>query len=174
MVKKFRFLLFDANIIIELFKQEIWNEVIHRCDIWFGETVAFDETLYYETVRGDRVWLRKEDIVVRGKVTLFSLRQSLVKSTLKPIIDGSSISIDDIDPGEAELLTMMLLARKNFLICSSDKIIFRFLGLKLLGEKGISLEEILDLIGLGRSLKHEYMKHYREKWTDKGFQERPS
>ncbi len=39
-MKKFRLLLLDANIVIELFGQGIWDRVIDLCDIHLARTVA--------------------------------------------------------------------------------------------------------------------------------------
>jgi len=49
--------------------------------------------------------------------------------------------------------------------------VFRVLGNLNKEEQGVSLEEVLQKIGLGRQLKHQFSKTYRENWTKKGSQE---
>jgi hypothetical protein len=49
---------------------------------------------------------------------------------------------------------------------------FQMLGNLDRRAQGISLEEILNQIGYGRPLPHEYSKSYRDRWTSKGFEER--
>ena len=55
------------------------------------------------------------------------------------------------------------------MISSGDAIVYRVLGLLNRGEQGLSLEEILDSIGLRRSkLPWSCQKAFREKYTKEG------
>ena len=56
-------------------------------------------------------------------------------------------------------------------ICSADKTVYRVLGCLSRPDQGVSLDEVLRQIGLGRKLEREFTKAYREEWTKKGFQE---
>ena len=38
-MKRWSFLLLDANVIIALFKQGIWDRVVAECDLHISETV---------------------------------------------------------------------------------------------------------------------------------------
>ena len=62
--------------------------------------------------------------------------------------------------------------RSRYLISSADKIVYRVLGNLNRAEQGISLQEVLQQVGLGRPLPHEFSKGYREYWTGRGSQER--
>lgn len=173
MTKKFPFLLFDANIVLELFRQSLWEAVVNTCDVWLGETVV-QESRYFENDRGDSIWLRKEDIVCGKKVKVFSLKQSFFKATIDSLDSEFGLSIaEDVHPGEAELLALLLKSKREFHICSADNIVYRILGLKLLGVRGISLEEVLGAIGFERILLKQYTKRFRERCTNAGIEERP-
>jgi len=56
-------------------------------------------------------------------------------------------------------------------ICSADKIVYRVLGNMHRAEQGVSLDEVLNQIGLGRKLGREFSREYREQWTQRGFEE---
>ena len=57
------------------------------------------------------------------------------------------------------------------LICSADKIVFRVLGNLKRSDQGISLEEVLQSVGLGIDLPWQFTKRFREEWARKGFGE---
>ena len=54
------------------------------------------------------------------------------------------------------------------MISSGDAIVFRVLGNLGRGDEGLSLEEILQQIGLGRKLDWPYSRAFREKYTKDG------
>jgi len=67
------------------------------------------------------------------------------------------------------MLAYLCDSSENWLVCSADGAIFRVLGLLGRIEQGISLEEILEKIGLSQNnLEWEYTKKFREKYTRKG------
>lgn len=61
---------------------------------------------------------------------------------------------------------------KKFRLASADKIVFRVLGNIDRADQGISLEEVLKQAGLSCKLPDHFSQAYREKWTQKGFEER--
>ena len=46
-MKKLRFLLLDANVVIELFELRLWPQIIERCEVLLAETVV-NEARYCE------------------------------------------------------------------------------------------------------------------------------
>ncbi len=75
-----------------------------------------------------------------------------------------------MDPGETDSLAFLYSQEKG-LICASDKIVFKSLGSLGLGEQGISLEEVLDKVGLSRQVESQLTKKFRLKYTLQGEQE---
>lgn len=65
-MKRWSFLLFDANVIILLFKQEIWDQVVAACDLSVAETIIGEAHFF-------------EDDVSRGAGGPVSGGQSLVR-----------------------------------------------------------------------------------------------
>jgi len=59
----------------------------------------------------------------------------------------------------------------DFLISSGDAIVYRVLGNMNRGEQTISLEEILQKLGHGRTVQNRYTKRFREQYTKQGQQD---
>ena len=74
----------------------------------------------------------------------------------------------EMDPGETESLAYLISSNDPCLICSSDAIVFRVLGCLGLVEQGLSLETILQQVGLGRALTYQFTERFREYWTKRG------
>ena len=74
-MKRWSSLLLDANVIIELFKQGIWDRVVAECDIYAAETVV-GEAHFFEDDAGVRhdfdlgAWLKAAEDVASVSVTL--------------------------------------------------------------------------------------------------------
>lgn len=168
-MEKYKLLLLDANVVIELFEQGIWDEVVEKCEIYLSRTVAEKEALFWEDHRGRRHTINMQPYEESGRVEIFDLSFQKLKSYRESF---GSVYFKKLDPGENESLAFLSDHKDVAKICSADKIVYRVLGNLHMREKGISLEEILDSIGLGRRLRHEFCKAYRKKWTRKGFQEK--
>lgn len=54
-MKKLRFLLLDANIIIKLHELGIWRQVLDRCDVIVAHTIVEHEAKYYSDATTDKL-----------------------------------------------------------------------------------------------------------------------
>jgi hypothetical protein len=162
---KSRLVLLDANIVIHLFELEVWDQIIKRFDVVLAQTVV-DESDHY---RDDEfaIEIDLQPYIDSGRVTVRELKPSQVEAYCNRF-DASYI--EKLDPGEAESLCL-LEDDPGSLICSADKIVWRVLGNLGMGERGISLEEMLGRAGLTRSLRRQFTKVCREEWTKRGFGE---
>lgn len=166
---RFKLLLLDANIIVELFKQGIWSEVISRCDVHVSETVV-GESRFYDNHNEETVEINlqpdrdDERITVHDVSTssLIRLRSRLGKAML-----------EKMDAGEAELLCVLDDAPlgEDYIICSADAIVYRYLGASQRSSQGVSLEVILKQIGLGRALDFRFTRVFQEQYCQKGYEE---
>lgn len=167
-MKKFRLLLLDANIVIEISKQHLWKGILSQCDVHLSRTVV-DEAAFYTDENGEHCdidltpYLSGDD-----GITVFDVAASEVAS-LRNRFDPTYF--EKLDAGETESLSFLLKQSDQCLICSSDMIVFRVLGNLGLPDQGISLEEILNKVGLARGLARQYTKTFREEWTQKGFRD---
>lgn len=167
-MKKFSFLLLDANVVIELFRQGLWERITDICDIHLAQTVI-DESEFYIDENGKKVAISHDEIEADGKVTIISLEPSSLGS-FRSMFDITVL--EDIDPGEAESLAILWNSEGEYLICSADAIVFRILGSADRGHQGISLEEVLQKTGYTKALDYHFTKEFRNRWTRKGFEEK--
>ncbi len=167
MTKKFRLLLLDANVVIQVFKLGRWNELVDRCDIWLAATVV-QEAKFYTDDNRDLHPIDLTSDVVGGRVSQFEVLPSEM-SAFRNSFDPSYL--EKLDDGETESLAFLVNSTEQYLICSADKIVYRVLGNLKRSEQGISLEEILQQIGLGIALPRQFTKAYRKECTAMGFDE---
>jgi len=160
-------LLLDANVIIHLFKLHIWETVIARRDVCLGGTVV-SEAHFYKTDEGERIDFDFGTYVDAGQVRRFDVMVSEAQTFCAKF---TPLFSDQIHPGELELLVRLSANPSEYHLCSSDAIVFRVLGALRIAERGISLEDVLSQIGLGRPLPYQFSREFRNRWTKKGFQE---
>ena len=167
-MKKLRFLLLDANIVIQLFEFGIWDSVLDKTEILLAQTVAEREAEFF-FIDDER-----HEIDLAGDIA--ASRLSIVDVTptdLKKFVDRFDPTyFEKLDLGEAESLAYLDDCDDPCVICSSDAIVFRVLAQLDLAEQGISLEEILQQIGFGRAVALQFRKTFRLKWTKVGAEEK--
>ena len=166
MMPKLKLLILDAGVVIRLHELGIWDHVRDQCDVHLSQIVAEDEVLFEPGDEGEY----GEDIdlspdIESNKVSIFDVAATELKDFREQF---DILYLGDLDDGEAESLTYMMKQSDEFLISSGDRIVYRVLGNLGRAEQGISLEEILNKIGLGRGVDWPYTKDFREKYTKQG------
>lgn len=165
-MKKFRLLLLDANVVIHLFEQGIWDQFINRCDVVLARTVVDEAHLYFQDSRPFEIDLEPD--IAAGRVAVVDVTVSDLMR-FRSRFDPSYL--DRLDAGETESLAYLLDSNDEFLISSGDGIVYRVLGRFHRQEQGLSLEEVLQQIGLTRSLPYQFTKAFRVKWINAGSQD---
>jgi len=163
-MKKFPFLLLDAGPIIKLFELGIWDDFIRSCTVTISRTVANEAKWASRELEDVRIDLSSYE---QGRlIQVIDSDSSLVKTFYDRFDLQYRVEIDD---GEKEILAFLCGSEEKWLACSADHVVFRVLGLLGKADQGISLQEILDSVGLSKTnLEPEYTKSFREKWTRKG------
>jgi hypothetical protein len=80
--------------------------------------------------------------------------------------------VQKLDDGETESLCFCLEQGEPYRLCSADAIVFKVLSLMDRSEQGVSLEEVLDAIGLSRALSRQFTKAFREQYRSRGLEDR--
>lgn len=168
-MKKFKFLLLDANVVIRLFEWGIWDEVVEHCDVHLARTVVENEALYYCDENGDKQYIDLDPYIQNDHIAVFDVTVSDVQAFRKSFDPSYA---DRLDPGETESLVYLLGAKGDWKFCSADSIVPRILGNLQRREVAISLEEVLCQIGLTRALPVEFTRAYCENNTKVGFADR--
>lgn len=164
---RLQLLLFDANVVIELHSQGLWQNVISKCDVTLTRTVASDEAQFWEDQSGQKHYFDLENDIAVGRINCVDVTTKQVACFLGKF---SPLYLDKLDPGETESLALVFASDKEWLISSGDAIVYKVLGRMAIGERGISLEEVLRNIGLAfrHPVKWPYSKQFREKYTKDG------
>ncbi len=161
---KLKLLILDAGVVIRLHELGIWGQVVGYCEIYLSRIVAEKEVRYQQ---GDEY---DEDIdlfpdISSGRVQVFDVTVSDLREFLNQF---DPLYLGDLDDGEAESLAFMMMQAEEFLIASGDAIVYRVLGNMNAANQGISLEELLQKIGMQRGLEWPYSRAFREKYTKVG------
>ena len=166
MMPKLKLLILDAGVVIRLHELGIWGQVRDRCNIHLSRIVAEREVLFQpgdEGEYGEDIDLSSD--IRDGKVHVFDVATSELEAFREQF---DPLYFGDLDDGEAESLAYMTGQPPAYLISSGDAIVYRVLGNLGRGDEGLSLEEVLQRIGLGRKLDWPYSKAFRDKYTKDG------
>lgn len=162
-----KLLILDANVVIYLHELHLWDRLLFRQEVYLAHTVV-QEVKYYRTPGADKI-IRLSEETPQGRVNI--LEQT--PTQLKQFFDRFDLRYREVlDDGEAESLAYLVHSQEEYLICSGDAIVFRILGLLGRSEQGVSLEEVLQNVGLGRAVEKQFTKQFREKHTKQGEQDR--
>lgn len=164
-MSKFKLLLLDANVVIHLFKLGLWDTIVERCDVHLS-AVVIGEAGFWEDENEMPHSIDLNPYIDSGAVTKFEVP---LEQIMAFCADFSKTYKGDLDDGEAESLTYLLGSTDEYAICSADHIVFQVLGSHYRSSQGISLEEVLQAVGLSRQLPYWFTKAYREKLTRSGF-----
>lgn len=165
--KKLRLLLLDANVVLKLHELGIWETILDRCEVVLAETVVSESKFYTKGDHDVRItWdaqiAAKQVRVVSVPIDVLQRFRSRFKGPF----------LERLDAGEAESLAYLCEVDSSALIASADLIVWRVLGALGMRDQGLSLEEVLAKLGLGRKLDYQFTHAARDEWTSKGFAER--
>lgn len=167
-MKKLRFLMLDACVVIKLFELGLWRQLCDRSEIILADTVVSQEAQFYLDEQGDRQEIDLSQDIRDQRVSVVSVDVD----TLRQFLDRfDPVYAERLDPGEKESLAYLFSSNDPCVICSSDAIVFRILAWTNRQDQGLSLEEVLGAVGLGRALPEEYTKPARRRWTQQGQQD---
>jgi hypothetical protein len=162
-LKKSRLLLLDANVVLEIFRLDLWRQLTEKCEVYISETVA-GEAQFIEGDSG-RQYVDLNSLVVAGQVTICRASITEIKA-FRERFDRDYFS--RLDLGEAESLTILLQEKAEYRICSADGIVFKILGNLRKPDLCVSLEKALSDVGFGRSLDWQYTEEFRERYLQAG------
>lgn len=165
---KYKLLLLDAGIIIGLYELGIWERFIDKCSVTMTRTVAKDEAHMWRDDEGDRQDFNLDDDIECGRVSCVDVPLETVIAFRQQF---SPDYMDRLHAGEAESLAYLFGSSEQWILSSADAFVFRVLGRLGRSEQGLSLEEILQDIGLTHSLVWKYRRAFREKYTKQGQQD---
>jgi hypothetical protein len=169
-MKRFPCLVLDANIIILLFQHDLWNEVVKRCELILSETVI-EEADFFVDSNGVEHGIDLQPDIQAGRIRVVAIMATEV-AAFRAQFDP--VYVQKLDDGETESLAYCLREGEPYRLCSSDAIVFKVMSVVDRSEQGVSLEEVLQAIGLARPLSRQFTKAFREENRARGLQDRLS
>ena len=165
-MKKLRFLLLDANVVIQLFELNLWAVVVEKCEIMLSRIVIDQEARFFrKQPDGSEQPIDLSEDIAAGRIQPFDVTPTQVGIFVGQFTDEY---LAKLDPGETESLCYISICTDPCVVCSADAIVFRVLGCLNRSELGISLEEVLNQIGRSARLPYQYSKDYRIQFTKQG------
>jgi len=167
-MKKLQLLLLDAGPIIALYRLNLWEHIIERCEVSITRTIAEEEASYSPGENED-IKINLKPYQENEQIKIIDCDYAIAKNFLEKF-DNNYQQI--IDPGELESLAFMDSSNDNWTLCSADAGVFKVLGILGRTEQGISLEELLDKIGLSKKIDDwKYTKKFRLHYSKLGQQD---
>ena len=164
---KFSLLVLDAGVVIKLFELGLWSQVLDQCDVHLSTVVAEQEALFHSPtdIEQHGVPIDLSGDIAGKRINVFECDLPKVVS-FQERFDANYRP--ELDPGELESLAWLFSHQEDCLICSGDAIVYRVLGVTGRSDQGISLQEILDKIGLSKPVTWPYTKDFREQKSREG------
>lgn len=158
-VTMLKFVLFDANVIIEAYKLGVWEKLLDKISVLVPSIVAHDEALFFE----------KEKEKVRKAIDLKRLiRMTKIKEVsatsaemefLHSIFDR--VFVQELHEGELEALALIKANKVGeALFCTGDAVPIRALAMIGHSEVGISMETLLKKTGLQKTLDKQFTEQF--------------
>ena len=168
-MKKLRLLLLDANVVIGPFSLGLWDRVAADCEVFVAETVV-SEAKYYEAKDGSGAQ-RAIDLARRVRADQIQMVKIGTPGLDAFLAQFDPVYLEKLDPGETESLAHLLAQKDVWVLCSADAIVFRVLAHVRREDQGLSLEEVLQKIGLTKKLAYRFTAEFRDRYTRQGKQE---
>lgn len=167
MTTKPRCVLLDATPILALHATDAWDAFVAAYDVVVPEIVAADEALFHsrDGLTGFSQPIDLTGDIENKRITIASATtEDLLR--LNGLLDGTF----DIHDGEREALALMLCREEyeEIVFCCGDRAAIYVACVIGCGERCLSLEELLQLVGHSRTLSHPMTKAFMDAHTRRG------
>lgn len=164
---KFLPVISDTGPIIALFRLGLWEKVIERYDLLLVDNVV-KQAMYYEKDDGTQCPIDLRPWISAGQIRIMEVTLEQAGAFFNRF---DANYIERFHDGELESLTYLTVADKACLIVSGDSIVYRTVGRLNMGDRGVSLEKMLNDIGFRKALDWCFTEKFRKIYTDKGQQD---
>jgi len=162
-MKKFQFLLLDAGPIIKLFELGLWDDFIGKCNVTICSTVAREAK--WASREFEDTCIDLDGYHHNGRIQIIDVELPVVRAFSDKFGLSYKAMLHD---GEAETLAFLCNSSEKWLVCTADAAVFKTLGVLGRSLQGISLQEALAQLGLGRDLEWKYTERFRQKYASLG------
>ena len=161
---KLKCVLLDADIIIKLFEQGIWKNMLDVLEIKVPSIVV-EEAFFFKDEQGIIHYsIDLKRLESEGKIEVFPASIIDIENLKNQFDDSFSL-----DSGEEEAIALLFAGKaKDAKFCTADKAAIQALAMLRLSEQGISLEKLLKLNGISQNLIYECTDAHFKKHIEKG------
>lgn len=144
-------LLLDACIIIDAYTLGVWDNLVASGEIVAPSIVIHDEAKFYKTENGrESTQIDLPSLVDAHRIQEASATPSEMGDVLQYLDRGTQ---EGLDPGEIEALAIIMKDRNGeMLFCTADRIAVETVAMLGLSERGVSMESMLDRLGLHKEV----------------------
>lgn len=160
MIKKSRVLV-DAVVVIGAHEQRYWEPLCNSYHIALPATILEEEVFYFHCEDGKK-GLSPSTWLAEGKVERLEAGVADHKHLCSKL---SANSMKSLDPGELEALALLGSSTyKNYRFTTADRAAIKALGVLGWGERGVSVEELLQKSGAHGPQIKKLPQHFTKKW----------
>ncbi len=164
-----KFFLLDAGPLIELHRLGIWEWAVRRAELVIPSIVVEQEAEFWDSEDGERKPIRLEPLIKQGKIRKAEADNEQMRDTAA-LFDPSLV--DSVDPGELEALSILRSwegsERPSF--CTGDRLATIALCLLGFSSLAVSLEELLQRVGLTARPRPQFCQDKMRRWVWEGGQ----
>jgi hypothetical protein len=155
--------LLDADVIIDLHRFGVWEQIIKKNRIIIPSTILRQEVYFFEDDHG-----RRHNIDLLKDAGIKFQEVSIEATTIREFIKQFERNIqEELHPGELEALSIIQ-NEKDYRFCTSDKVAIKALALVGSSTQGISYEELLKTSGLTKKLERKHTDTYFKNYLREG------
>jgi hypothetical protein len=160
-----RLVLLDADVIIEAFRQGIWNDLVSKVQVFISRPILGQANFYPDAESGQdrRIDLRPD--VEAGRVTVLDTTAEALA-----MVDDKCSRCLEIHDGEKHALAALSNLSGEYRFCTGDKAAIQALVLLDMADRAVSMERMLGDAGVRRKepLARQFVNEYLHEWLRRG------
>lgn len=140
-----KYLLLDANVVIEAHAGGYWNILLNQFKIAVPSIIFYDEARYFQSKKAGRTAIDLQPAKDKGLLAVLEATTAQVEAVKAYLTDEF---FNAIDRGELEAIALLHTGNfDEYRFCSGDFLANKAMGVMGLGACCISLEEVLAQAG---------------------------
>ncbi|GEM_PF-1024465 len=166
-----KFFLLDAGPVIELHRLGVWERIVETCDLLVPRHIALEEARFWVHEDGSIHAIHLQRDIEAGRIRAPEAEPETVIEILN-IFDP--VMREGVDAGELAALAILMdwPGEERPVFCTGDRLATVALCLLGFSELAVSLEELLDNLGLSREPRRQFRRGKMDAWVKEGTERR--
>jgi len=160
-----RLVLLDADVVIEAFRQGIWDALIARTHVHVARAIIEEANFYPDPLTGQDRRIDLQSYIDQGKITVLDPDEEALAQ-----VSNTCRRCLELHDGERSSLATLVRLGSEYRFCTGDKAAIQALVLLELSGQSISLDRLLGDAGIARPgpLGNQFTEQYLERWLRQG------